>query len=224
MIAADQPTIFPAEIIVAVSSVDDGSMKSGTDPMPSDAERNRQKFLENLMLPVDRATVFSTSFDSKDYCRYMTAAPGLQTAVDGVLTVERRQPIILPLADCTGAVIYDPVNHILMVSHLGRHSTEQYGGLKSIEYMASQHHSIPSELLVWLGPSPNSEDYPLWAFDNRSFRDVLTDQLLSAGVRREHLEISSVDTASNPNYYSHSQYLKHRQNTDGRFAIVAMLH
>ena len=143
--------------------------------------------------------------------------------VDGVATDKVSQPILLPIADCVATVVYDPVHHAVMVSHLGRHSTEQYGGSKSVQYMTQQYGSDPANLLVWLGPSPNGTDYPLWAFGHRSFTDVLTKQLLSSGIQQDHLEISQVDTSTNSDYFSHSQFLKGRQETDGRYAIVAMI-
>ena len=89
--------------------------------------------------------------------------------------------------------------------------------------MAREFGSRPEELLIWLGPAPNGETYPLWNCGNRSFHEELTRQLLEAGVLPGHIEISTVDTAANPNYFSHSEFLKGNQKTDGRYAIVAML-
>lgn len=223
MIAGDQPTIFPAAIVAAVSSIEDGSMKDGEDLLTADAIANREKFLRSQQLNPDHTAVFFASFDTEDYCRYKEAAPGLMPGIDAVSTNRRGQPILLPLADCVGAVIYDPNQCALMVSHLGRHSTEQLGAMQSIAYMTKQYGSQPQDLLVWLGPSPNGDAYPLWKFDNRGFTEVLYEQLVGAGVERGRIEISQVDTSTNPHYFSHSQFLKGRQAADGRYAIVAML-
>ncbi len=224
MIALDQPSIFPANVRVGLSSRDDGSMKDGVELMTIDAIRNREKFLEFLdMMSAQKAAIFAASFDSDDYCRYQLATPGLAVGVDAVATNEINQPILVPLADCTGAVLYDPEHHALMVSHLGRHSTEQFGGEKSVMYMQEKFGTDPAKLLVWLSPSPNGTDYPLWAFDNRSFNDVLTEQFVMAGVKPENIEASMVDTVTNPNYFSHSQFLRGQQSIDGRYAIAAQL-
>ena len=223
MIAADQPTIFPDTVLVAVSSVGDGSMKDGTDLHGADAARNRREFMKLCGVDPDRAAIHFADYETDEYCIYKTAVPGLMPGADGATTGHVGQPIFLPLADCVGAVIYDPVHHALMVSHLGRHSTQQFGGTKSIEYMVKQYGVSPEELLVWLGPSPNGTVYPLWAFESRSFTDVLLKQIMKAGVPAENIEMSSVDTATNPNYFSHSQFLKGEQTVDGRYAIVAML-
>lgn len=223
MIAADQPSIFPTNVRVGLSSMSDGSMKDGEELLTPDAGRNREAFLVKLAMQPEQAAIFYADFTTDDYCRYGEAASGLMPGYDGVSTAQPGQPILLPLADCAGTVLYDPAHHALMVAHLGRHSTEQYGGVKGIECMSKMYGTNPAELLVWLGPSPNSDDYPLHAFGDRSFADVLTEQLRSAGVTNAHIEVSTVDTTANPHYFSHSQYLKGLQLTDGRYAIAAQV-
>lgn len=223
MIAADQPTLFPSVLHVAVSSMSDGSMKDGAELLTPGALRNRDAFLAALGMDPAKAAVFYADFDDDDFCHYAEATPGLMPGCDGVSTNKIGQPILLPLADCVGTVLYDPVRHAVMIAHLGRHSTEQEGGAKVVAYMADTYGSHPADLLVWLGPSPHGADYPLHAFDNRSFTDVLTGQLARAGVAAEHIEISTVDTSTNPQYYSHSQFLKGVQATDGRYALEVQL-
>lgn len=223
MITADQPSIFPANVRVGLSSINDGSMKDGEELLTPDAVRNREVFLAKLAMQPDKAAVFYADFTTDDYCQYGEAVPGLMPKFDGVSTTLPGQPILLPLADCAGTVLYDPTHHALMVAHLGRHSTEQYGGVKVVEYMTRLYDTDPAELLVWLGPSPNGTDYPLRAFNGRSFTEVLREQLRSAGVGNAHIEVSAIDTATNPHYFSHSQYLRGRQATDGRYAIAAQV-
>lgn len=210
--------------MVGLSSVADGSMKDGEDLLAPDAVRSRETFLAKLAMDPAQVAIFYADFTTDDYCRYAEARAGLLPSLDGVSTTMPDRPILLPLADCVGTVLYDPAHHALMVAHLGRHSTEQFGGVRTVEYMATHYGSRPSDLLVWLGPSPNGADYPLHAFDNRSFVEVLTEQLTSAGVAREHLEVSQVNTATDSNYFSHSQYLHGRQAVDGRYAIAATLN
>ena len=223
MITSDQPTIFPSNVRVAVSSVSDGSMKDGVDLMTSDAVHNREAFLRRIDMSPTRTAVFYADYETEDFCRYKEAAAGLMPGADGVSTQQPGQPILLPIADCVATVLYDPVHRAVMVSHLGRHSTEQYGGIKSVECMTKQYGSRPADVLVWLGPSPNGDDYPLRAFHGRSFTDVLTEQLRAAGVSDNNIEVSQVDTSTNPQYFSHSQFLKGRQDVDGRYAVAVMI-
>lgn len=223
MISSHQPTIFPnARVRVAVSSIDDGSMKWGTAP-EEEVRAHRTQLLTQLAMPVAAVAVPQVLYGGDDYCRYHQAEPGITTIADALVTSQNNLPIFLPLADCTGAVLYDPRGHALMVSHLGRHSTEQDGAVRSVQYLCEQTGARPKDLLVWCSPSPGSETYPLWAYDNRSFRDVLSQQFSQAGIAPDHLQFSQVDTALSPHYYSHSQFLKGQQDIDGRYAVVAML-
>lgn len=223
MIAADQPTIFPKPVVVKLSSADDGSMKDGEDLLTAEAIDNRQKFLAQTAGNTDNTAVFYASFDGDDYCRYRQATPGLHGGVDGMATRDKNQSIMLPLADCTGAVLYDPDHQAIMVSHLGRHSTEQIGATRSVEYMTKVFGTDPSQLMVWLSPSPGVKSYPLHAFGGRGFREVLKEQLVSAGVAPSNIQISDIDTATDANYFSHSEFIKGNRTEDGRYALVACL-
>lgn len=223
MITSHQPTIFPPNVLVRISSHTDGSMKDGADILTPSAVINRHKFLETCGMPDDRSALFYATFEGTDFCRYHEAIPGTVNPADALVTREQELPLFLPLADCTGAVLYDSRQRILMVSHLGRHSTEQFGAKQSVAYLEKHFGTHPKDLLVWLSPSPNGESYPLWAFDNRSFRQVLDEQFRHAGVPSESIEASPVDTITDTRYYSHSEFLKGNRPTDGRYAIVAML-
>ena len=127
------------------------------------------------------------------------------------------------LADCLGAVIYDPTNQIMMVTHLGRHSIEMEGGIKSVQFLVDEFGSEPADLQIWLSPAVDVENYPLFAFENRGLLEVAYEQFIKAGVGIDQIEASDIDTATDDNYFSHSEYLAGNQMTDGRFAIDAMM-
>lgn len=110
-----------------------------------------------------------------------------------------------------------------MVSHLGRHNLEQFGGTRSIEFLQNFHNVNPSDLIVWLIPAAGKTNYPLFKFKNRSLHEVATEQLTKAGVLTKNIEASPIDSSLDKNYYSHSQFLKGKQEDDGRFCIVAVI-
>lgn len=223
MIRNDQPTIFGDKLIVGLSSVSDGNMKfiaENADTVTS----NRSQFLQQCDISLRQTVVCQVTYDTTNFTRYdVVLSPDYSEIADALATNQRQLAIFLPLADCTGAVLYDQKQQAFMVSHLGRHSTELFGGRKSVEFMTQHFGSTPSDILVWLSPSPNGVDYPLWAFDNRSFSDVITEQLHEAGILRHNIEVSTIDTATDKNYFSHSEFLKGNQVEDGRYAIVAMM-
>lgn len=192
----------------------------------------RRAFLARHGIPIQQTSLVRLVYEGADYCRYKTltdrnTGDGMirqsSYVADAIVVTQPNHALFLPLADCIGAVIHDPTKGILMLTHLGRHNLEQFGGSRSIEYLASEHNCNPADLTVWLSPAAGKDYYPLFSFDNHSLHDVATEQLIEAGVQPQHITVSSIDSAADPLYYSHSQFLKGNRPNDGRFAVVAML-
>lgn len=192
----------------------------------------RTVFLARYGISPEDATLVHLVYQGDDYTRYVTAddrlrGDGMTRAptfiADGIATNKKDLALFLPLADCIGAVLHDPVNNTLMISHLGRHNLVQSGGTKSVQYMSEQFACDPKDITIWLSPAARQENYPLYDFDGHGMHEVATEQLISAGVPLENITVSPVDVTTDKNYYSHSQFLKGKRPTDGRFALVAML-
>lgn len=193
-------------------------------------QKNRSIFLKSHDIDANNATLLRLEYDGNDYCRYVTLndsqrGDGLirQSTfdVDGMVVTKPHHAILLPLADCIGAVLYDPKTKTLMVSHLGRHNLEQFGGTESVKYVMKNHNVDVNDLHVWLSPAASKHNYPLHAFDNRGLHEVAVEQLRTAGVPEQNIDVSSIDTTTNMDYFSHSEFLKGNRPTDGRFCIVA---
>ena len=225
-------------IIVAISAIKDGSMFNRHDDFDANVLHNREVFLATHNIKMDQATRIKVDANtratnkSEDFCQYheITAADkgagmrdGNVVVADALITTEMNHAIMLPVADCTGTVIYDPVKKVLMVSHLGRHSIVQDGGTKSVQYLVDHYGSNPADLLVWLTPAPGKDTFPIWALDNRGFKEVTFEQLMSAGIKKEHITDNPADSTKDPNYYSYSEFLKGNQKEDADYAIVAMM-
>lgn len=233
MIYTDQPIIFGDNLVVGLSSADDGNMKLSRDD-DNQTRDNQIMFLDRLSIDTTQTTLVQVVYqDTTDFTRYHVIdddqqGEGMLTAhsdmqADALVVARPDHALFLPLADCIGAVIFDPTNKVLMVSHLGRHSLEANGGVKSVQYLETEFGSSPEDLLVWLSPAVGGGSYPLQAFGNRSLHQVAVEQLEQAGVFLEHVEVSKVDTAESDSYFSHSEYLAGTQSSDERFAIVAMM-
>lgn len=232
MIERNQPTIFDGKIIAAVSSVDDGNMKFGRG---DDAQtvQNRIKFFEKIDAKIDQATLVQITYDTDNFTRYATVdthdwGSGMRTpqsdiVADALVAKTSGHALFLPLADCAGVILYDPTTQTLMLSHIGRHSAEVNGAKQSVDFLVKMHRINPTNVQVWIGPSVGKQTYPLQALDNASLNEVIMRQLQQAGVLEDNIEISTIDTATDLNYFSHSQYKAQKRPTDGRFAIVAAL-
>lgn len=206
-------------------------MKSTEDDAVT-AQNNRVLFIKKCGLLPENSTLHTLSYGGNDYCRYINLNDSIKgdgitrestVDADAVVVTRKNHAILLPLADCIGAVIHDFEKEIMMVSHLGRHNLEQNGGKKCIEYLITTFCTNPADISVWLSPSADKKNYPLYKFDNRSLKEVAVEQLTAAGVLIENITLSPIDSSSHTDYYSHSQYLKGKREKDERFAVLALM-
>lgn len=233
MIASDQPRIFGQNVIAAVSSVDDGNMSFGQGEA-DEVFGDRLAFLHAAGIQPEQTTLVQISYqDVEHFARYTIVnddhkgegifAPKSSMIADALVTTQPGHALFLPIADCTGVILYDAAKHVLMVSHIGRHSAEIEGAKKSVQYLIDNFQTDPADLQVWLSPAAGKANYPLHNMQDKGLHDVITEQLRAAGVLEENVEASSVDTTTDVDYFSHSQFLAGMRETDGRFAIVAMM-
>jgi len=210
----------------------DGSMKSVIGDEKSKVDQSRKDFLIQNNIQPDNTTLVRVAYEGNNYCRYKTIDNTLKgdgitkqsTMISDALVVAKlNHALFLPLADCIGAVLYEPKRNILMVSHLGRHNLEQNGGFQSVEFLINQHNVNPKDIIVWLSPAVGKINYPLFTFNSHSLHEVATEQLKNAGVLSKNISTSPIDTSTDKNYYSHSNFIKGIQSNDGRFAIVAII-
>lgn len=220
------------KLIVAISKVNDGNMLMKSDKSNPEVIKNRKNFLEKHGIDINQTTRISTVYEGTDYNRYFEVDEkqygagmfnGDVVTSDALVTKTTDHALFLPIADCVGAVIFDPINNILMLSHLGRHALEKNGAFKSVKYLVDKYKSKPNNLLIWLSPAPGIDSYSLYAFNNRSLKDVIIEQLKSAGVLQKQITDDPADTSKDIDYFSHSEYLKGNQPNDPRFVMVAVM-
>lgn len=233
MIERDQPTIFGESVIAKVSSSEDGNMRFGRGD-DEQTIQNRLSFLKEAGIDPNAATLVQVTYDNAEhFARYNVVTddhkalgmhePKSELVADALVTTKPDHALFLPLADCVGLILYDENNKILMVSHVGRHSAEIDGALKSVQYLVEQFDANPADIKAWLSPAVGKATYPLHKFDNNSLHEIINRQLHTAGVLPQNIETSHVDTAHDENYFSHSKFLAGERPFDGRFAIVAMM-
>lgn len=231
MITSDQPTIFGKEVVAAVSSVQDGNVKFGVLEDDAQVIKNRQKFLEKVGIDIEHTTLVSLTYKTDDFAKYRLVdeddkyegmAQGTERHADALLTSHSGHALFLPIADCVGVILYDSVQKLLMVSHIGRHSAEIEGAAKSVQFI-EKYGARAENIKAWLSPAVGKASYPLHAYGGKSLHEIIKEHLLRVGVKDSHIEVSDVDTATDENYFSHSQFLKENETAPGRFAIVAMM-
>lgn len=215
---------------IATSTTIDGSMKrTGNDARI--IEQNRVLFLAKHHTSPDKSVLVQLDYDSDDFCRYEVvdenaAGEGMTRSgrvADGLATQAKNLGLFLPLADCNGVVLHDPVHQAIMLTHLGRHNLEQYGGVKSVEFMIKQFGSNPAKLHVHFSPCAGKKQYPLHSFGDSGIAEISKQQLCSVGVLSANIIDPDIDTTIDANYFSHSEFLRGNRSNDGRFAVLAML-
>lgn len=207
----------------------------------TDAEviRNRTGFLKRHGIDASQTTrlnpnmlIRDKELHDTDFCRYLEVGKEHQGLgmyrddiedADALITRQSGHALIAPVADCIGAVIFDPDNKVLMLSHLGRQSLEQQGGIKSVQYLEEHYGSNPKKLLIWLTPAPSKEAYPIWKLENKGMKEVMFEQLDEAGIAPANVHDDPTDSDKSPLYYSYTNFFNGRTDEDGDHMMVAMM-
>lgn len=219
-------------VIVALSTVADGSMHNRNDPLDPEIIQNRTDWLASQGVDASEATRLLIRFEGDDYCRYEVVGDSEQGlnmndddnfVADALVTTQPGHALLLPVADCIATTIYDPVNEVLMLTHLGRQSLEQNGGVQSVAFLVEQYGSNPSDLQVWTSPTINKDAYKIFKLDNKGMKEVFFEQMDEAGIRRENINDHVGDTGTDDAYFSYSEFLKGNKQVDGCHAMVAVM-
>lgn len=244
MIAADQPTCFPPDLLVAVSSKDDGTMLNRIRGRHvSEILENRRRFCDHIGVKYDDVVYHVISYDQGQTFDNIAEVTETDTVkcnnegifADALYTETAGVGLFLPVADCIATVIYDPKRRALMLAHLGRHSTVAQLMSQVVRYFVERG-SQAKDLQIWMSPSITQKNYRMDYFnhandtnwynfcrqkadgiylDMQGFNRSLAIQ---AGVPGENIFISPIDTADNPQYFSHSS-----GDAGGRFVVVACM-
>ena len=244
MIAADQPTGFVSDLLVAVSSKDDGTMLNRIRGRHvAEVIENRRRFCDQIGVKYDDVVYHVISYDQGqtfDTIADVTEADTTRHNSEGIFadalyTEAVGVGLFLPVADCIATVIYDPKRRALMLVHLGRHSTVAQLMTRAIRYFVERD-SQAKELQIWMSPSITQKNYRMDYFDHtndtnwHNFCRQTADGIyldmqgfnrslaIQAGVPADNIVVSPIDTADDLHYFSHSS-----GDTAGRIAAVVMM-
>lgn len=244
MIAADQPTCFPSDLLVAVSSKDDGTMLNRIRGRHvGEVMSNRRRFCDKVGALYDNVVYQIISYDQEQtFDNIVSVAESDKVKhnnegifADALYTENTGVGLFLPVADCIATVIYDPKRRALMLAHLGRHSTIAKLMSRAILHFVKRGSQV-GDLQIWMSPSITQKNYRMDYFDYaddinwQNFCRQTADGIyldmqgfnhslaVQAGVPGENIFISPIDTADNPQYFSHSS-----GDAGGRFVVVACM-
>lgn len=243
MIHADQPTCFPDDIIIALSSKNDSTMLNrSVDMHDPSVIKARELFCNHIGVRYSDTVYQEIEYGHEQTYELLVEVSDKNTTqhlpgvhADALFTSERGVGLFLPVADCVATVVYDPKAHMLALLHLGRHSTLTSLVGNTVEHFVTRG-SDPEDILVWMSPSAGRESYRLDWFDyadNPDWQGYYTknekgyfldlagynaQRFIESGISPANITVSSVDTVRDPNYFSHMT-----GDVTGRIAVLAMM-
>lgn len=142
---------------------------------------------------------------------------------DGLITDKPGVALLVKYADCTPIVLYDPEKKVLVALHSGWRGTVQRISQKAITKMEREFGCNKEDILAYLGPSIDLDNYEVGLevyeafadFRNRDsffvpqgdkFHLSMTDANLSllreSGIKEDHIEVSRVSTFADHRLHS----------------------
>jgi YfiH family protein len=208
---------------------------------------NRRKFL--LKTGIDLGQCATVRLKHEDRIFTVTennAGAGMRDLesapeADALITKEMGIGLFLMVADCAPALVYDPVKSVLALVHLGWRGVEEHLIQKVIMRMVRDYGSKIEDMEILIGPAiqkesykfevPPQKEFPGWESyifkdsDNLYHVDFLSyikDQLLELKIKEGQFSVSSIDTFSSNEYFSHRRS-ELTGEKEGRFAVVAVM-
>lgn len=180
------------------------------------------------------ADISDMSFDS-----FETLYPA-----DGLVTTEKGVALGCNPADCDVMTVSDAQGTALGLAHAGRSGVELGIHLRIIKLLGERYNMAPESLRVVFGPSISQESYhfpykdipstqledPRWKEfidirNNHCYINILgriIKEVTDIGVNPANIEVSNIDTYSNPAYFSHVRSARTNE-FEGRNGHAAVL-
>lgn len=235
---------FPG-LVYGISNVDDGNM-SFVYGEETEVRNNRLNFFDKLGIRAEDLAAIRLGMTDRveslglnDKARNVLKPADIEHS-DAAISTE--VGLFILTADCTPAIVYDPVSKAIALIHMSWQCTDKELARKTIELMQREYHCQPADLVVFMGPGIKKETYiqknPGQKSDDRwkPFLNLVGEneyqvdvtgfnryQLMSLGVKPENIEESPIDTATDKNFYSHYRSA-HTGEPEGRFATVVMMN
>jgi hypothetical protein len=233
------------------SQKSDGNMANFIGDNPhifEDATANRKMFFEKTGLDINK-TVCMWVTHGDQIVELPDGSMGSSmfdfrktVKVDGLITNKKGINLFLLIADCLPVIIYDPVQSAVGLIHAGWKGVDLEISKKAVDQFKLKFISNTDDLIVGIGPcaykesfikeNPSQKDDPRWKSfitkvgENRYSIDLISftkKQLIDAGVKKENIFESGVDTVKDERFFSHVRESGRPINEQGRFACVVGL-
>lgn len=213
--------------------VSEGSYKSlnlggSTQDNPENVLENNHRFFDALNVPFQNVAK-SHQIHGSEILTVLN--PGRYEGYDALITNISDIQLAVTVADCTPILIFDPIQKAVAAIHAGWRGTAQQIVLKTIKAMQKEFNTSPSDCLGYIGTCIDecsfevgeevalnfTDPYKRWDGKKGKFfidlKSANRDQLRSAGLRLENIEVSPYST-----FVHHENYFSYRfdQGVTGR--------
>lgn len=229
-----------------VSEISDGNMSYiwGDE---KEVSNNRQNLIQQTSVLENSVSVIQ--LEHGDKIKYISRSLGnsldRQSAelvvADAISTDKKGLCLMLLVADCIPAVLYDSAKPALSIIHAGRKGVELNILAKTITWMKATYSSRTEDLVLITGPSIAQESYVFdskdqidthfwdsfleYGSDGKYHMDVLgmfKKQAQNSGLTDLQMRFSKIDTYADNNFFSHRRCLATGE-PEARFALLAQL-
>lgn len=228
-------------LVYGISTISDGNM-SFRFGNKKEVFENRKRFLTKFNIPPKKCVGINLLHGNKVLEVFSKDASYVVTEGkegDASLTNEKEVFLFMKVADCLPVILFDSIKNNLALVHCGWKSTDKRILQKTIKKMTENYGSKSTDILVAIGPGIHKESYwfkdpaqknlPGWKnflhkiSDEKTAVDIVgynLFQLKEAGIPKKNIEVSSIDTGKDNNYFSHFRS-KSTGEPEGRFCVVA---
>jgi len=213
------------ELLIAISTKQGGvspppyylNLGLNADDARENVLENRKRFFNALNIPLENI-VMQKQIHS-DNINVVNESCFLNDS-DALITNQKNLYLAISIADCIPVFLYSPEKKVIAGIHSGWKGTEYKITSKVIERMKNEYNIKAENLIAYIGPGISVENYEVSkevaerfnpesyiVKEEKYFLDLKKDiyeQLISAGVRKENIEISPYCTFKDKDlFHSH---------------------
>ncbi|HET6401092.1 MAG TPA: peptidoglycan editing factor PgeF [Candidatus Kapabacteria bacterium] len=184
----------------------------------ANVDENRRLFFEAIGVPAGTKQVYQNQVHSSNV-HIVHGDEGVVKESDALITSEPNVLLGVTVADCTPILLYAPKSKLIAAVHAGWRGTEQMIALAAVRKMIELG-AEPSGIFAFIGASASGEKYEVGLevatlFEEKHLVELAggkylldvkaanLDQLLFAGIPREHIEVSPLCTILDERLHSY---------------------
>lgn len=204
---------------------------------------NRKKFFDALSVPEENVVVAQPEH-GKTVIDVAKADKGMGITVpedsllcDVLVTAKPDTFLLLMVADCMALLFFDPVQQVCALAHAGWRGVEAKVPLVTVKHLQVKYSCDPKDIVVGISPSLKVESakfkemeqakLPGWEpyvykegeFYHADIARYAYDQLILAGVPKDNIEQSDIDTRIAKLFFSHRRS-NEEGLPEGRFGVI----